>query len=297
MRKLKNRKRGNQKGVTLFEVMIALALFAIIIVPVMKSFLTAVSVNKRSREVMIATDVAQEIMEGISGKTYQDVVHALGIANSGGFSFAEGDRKTSGKYALSSINDGFYNSGLRTMKIDIPTTCDKDENNGWQGALSDIDFCRAMAQDAVVDLQTVRFTAETPKAPFADLWDGDKTNAANIISSDKVLYYGVSQNKYPPEAGGEEYPKACYMLYTRIQKDSHFYDAVVTLTPTAQNLIRKTTDDPHTTKDDYKVIVCVFEYDYEDFDEATKTWPSRYDDTGLLSGSPVAVITSGIQYK
>ena len=60
--------RKGSAGVTVFEVMIALALFAVIITPVMRSFVTAIKVNKRSRDVMIATDVADAIMEGIKGR-------------------------------------------------------------------------------------------------------------------------------------------------------------------------------------------------------------------------------------
>ena len=74
--KWKNR-RVNHKGVTIFEVMIAIALFAIIITPVMRSFITSMRVNQKARRAMIATDVAQTIMEGISGKSYEQVYYGL----------------------------------------------------------------------------------------------------------------------------------------------------------------------------------------------------------------------------
>lgn len=300
MSRFRKLKKNRRKGVTLFEVMIALALFAIIIVPVMRSFVTAMTVNKRSREVMVATDVAQIVMEGITGKTYQDVVKALGIANGGGFSFAsEDDRKNSGKYALSTINNGFYNSGLKVLPVDIPSAVDKDDNNGWGASMTDTEFTKAMVADAVNNMVTVRLTAQDPLAPNTDSWDGDKNNMANVISSDKILYYGFSSNTYPPEAGGSAIPKAAYMLYSRVQKDNHFYDVAVTLTPTAQNKIRRPEDDPDTTKDQYfsyKVVVSVYEYNYDDYDPDTKEWPSRYEG-GTLEGAPIAVLTSGIQYR
>ena len=98
-------------GVTIFEVMIALALFAVIITPIMRSFVTAMSVNKNSRETMIATDVANSIMEGISGKTYEEVVGWLGQADTvGGF-----DLLDPAQNKFSSINDDWYNLGNTGM--------------------------------------------------------------------------------------------------------------------------------------------------------------------------------------
>ena len=300
MRRFWRKRKNNRKGVTLFEVMIALALFAIIIVPVMRSFVTAMTVNKRSREVMVATDVAQIVMEGITGKTYQEVVYALGICNAEGFKFETADdRKNSGKYALTTINNGFYNSGLRVLPVDIPGAVDVDDNNGWAESMTDTEFTKAVVADAVNNMITVRLEAEDPLNPNLDSWDGNKANTENKISSDKILYYGFSSNTYAPEADGTTIPKAAYMLYSRVQKDNHFYDVAVTLTPTAQNKIMREDDDPDTTRDiyfTYKVVVSVYEYNYDDYDKDTKDWPSRYEG-GTLEGAPIAVLTSGIQYK
>ncbi|MBR3515787.1 MAG: type II secretion system protein [Lachnospiraceae bacterium] len=116
------------KGITLIEIVVALALFAIIITPLMKNFLTASKVNNKGRKVMIATDVAQDIMEGFAGKSYEDVIQGLDDVT-GGFGMSISDN--SAKYAFSSINEGYYNmGGTHAVQVNFPSDKITDINPG-----------------------------------------------------------------------------------------------------------------------------------------------------------------------
>ena len=111
-----------------------------------------------------------------------------------------------------------------------------------------------------------------------------------------------------------------YMVYNRIQKDNHFYDAVVSFTPNAQNagkdaldndwLVPGTTDVKNDDYFSYKVRVTVYEYQYYGNDPVTgdplglsedgALWPSRFETVNgveVFEGAPVAIMESGIQYK
>jgi len=74
----------NDKGLTLMEIVVAVALMAVIIIPVMTSFVTSMRVNQKSRKLMIASDLGQAIMEGFADKSYSDIksqIDAIGTAD------------------------------------------------------------------------------------------------------------------------------------------------------------------------------------------------------------------------
>lgn len=63
----------NKKGFSLVEVLLAVVLLAIIIVPLCSTIFTAMKMNNRSRDVQAATDVAESVMEYIQSKTYEEI--------------------------------------------------------------------------------------------------------------------------------------------------------------------------------------------------------------------------------
>ena len=291
----KSRKRKeNRKGVTLFEVMIALALFAVIITPVMRSFITAMKVNQRSRETMIATDVAQSIMEGISGKTYDEVCKALEIAPVG-FDFTAALRDQSGKFALSTINDSFYNSGYCAKLVpDFPAEIGGIDPMGaltWPATTlsgKPLTLDKAMVHNATMAFMLAEAYPETDwKKPYEDSWTNDGDNGNDEVSVDKCLLFGHSDETY----GGR--PILTYMLYTRIQKDNQFFDATVTFVPHTQNInVEHAGDyDEYFT---YEVTVSVYPYEYDVY---TQKFINRIDDEYYIMGGPAAVMKSGIQNK
>ncbi|MBR5421331.1 MAG: prepilin-type N-terminal cleavage/methylation domain-containing protein [Lachnospiraceae bacterium] len=327
------KRKWGRKGVTLFEVMVALALFAIIITPVMRSFITSVSVNKKSREVMIATDVANSIMEGISGKTYEDVMASLRYNFKGDLAVDPSVGSVSSshaKYAMSSINDNWYNKGNRTVggvthihaatdlmpfigqtyttkyknNYEIPSgTYSYVSANCVNGTVSD----QALAQNAMKHIFNTYYGGNpNPNATTVPLLVTDTAPA------DKLFYYGFSWSDYYLESqtGADDgYPKLAYLLYSRIEQNGHYYDATVTFIPRAQNVRTETVSKniagvmqsvEEVRLDDYftyEVTVRVYEYRY---DSQNGVWAERFVSDGSsvwFDGPPLVTLTSGIMNK
>lgn len=109
--KLKNKKkRVGNKAFALVELVVAVGLFAIVVIPIMTSMVTSLRLNLKSRKQMAATEVAQNVLEGIRGKTYQQVNNSLSSVNSG----------LTGSSALCIIDEGSYNTSANAIQI---STC------------------------------------------------------------------------------------------------------------------------------------------------------------------------------
>ncbi len=294
-RKQKGEMIHSLKGFTLFEVLIALALFAIIIVPVMRSFVTAMRVNEKGREVMVATDVANSLMEGVSGKTYEQVVRGL-LQAEAGFDLTDDSKETAVKLSrkFSSINDDYYNKGNcalgvlnggadpgkydASFQIDGLTISDDNKVSGEAVGLD-----QKIAKRAIDNLRGIA-NSTTPPSP------------AETDTTDKKLYFGfTAKNRYADTSSEEKgFPKACYMMYTRIQKEKYYFDAIITFLPRAMNGAYTNTS---TNVDDffvYEVTVTVYPYE---FDPNTSTWKGRFDEKGNLEGEPAVILTGGIMNR
>ncbi len=73
--------RGNNKGFTLTEVLIAVAILSIAVVPMLANFVTSSKVNSKSKRTMNGTIVAQNIMEGISAYGVENTIIQLENVN------------------------------------------------------------------------------------------------------------------------------------------------------------------------------------------------------------------------
>ena len=104
--KFKKKRRGN-KAFALVELVVAVGLFAIVVVPIMASMVSSLRLNMKSRKQMAATEVAQNVLEGIRGKTYKEIQSELSSVNSGTSS-------------LTIIDGGAYNTAANGVQI---TTC------------------------------------------------------------------------------------------------------------------------------------------------------------------------------
>ena len=72
MRKQKD-KNLNNEGFTLVELLIAVAIVAVIVTPVLAAITTSMRVNKKSDDLLNETAVAQTFMEGIQEMTLEDI--------------------------------------------------------------------------------------------------------------------------------------------------------------------------------------------------------------------------------
>lgn len=70
-----NRKNGTitNSGFSLVELLIAVTILAIIVIPLLHMFITSTKINVKSRQTLRATTVAQDIMEGLKAYTLEEV--------------------------------------------------------------------------------------------------------------------------------------------------------------------------------------------------------------------------------
>lgn len=73
--------RENNKGFTLTEVLIAVAILSIAVVPMLANFVTSSKVNYKSKRTMNGTTVAQNIMEGINAYGVENTIIQLENVN------------------------------------------------------------------------------------------------------------------------------------------------------------------------------------------------------------------------
>ena len=67
-------KSKNNKGFTLTELIIAVAVLGIVISPLVANFIQSARINKKARISLNATNMAQDIMEGASAYTAEEFV-------------------------------------------------------------------------------------------------------------------------------------------------------------------------------------------------------------------------------
>lgn len=67
------RKRSDNRGFTLVEIIIAVAILAIAIIPLTANFIQSSKLNMKGRQTLNAMNLAQDMMEGISGSTAEEV--------------------------------------------------------------------------------------------------------------------------------------------------------------------------------------------------------------------------------
>ena len=67
-------KSKNNKGFTLTELIIAVAVLGIVISPLVANFIQSARINKKARISLNATNMAQDIMEGASAVSYTHLI-------------------------------------------------------------------------------------------------------------------------------------------------------------------------------------------------------------------------------
>ena len=72
MKFLKTKKGKNNKGFSLIEVLLAIVILGLIATPIMQIFMTSYKVNNRSKRLLVAADISNNIAEGISSQCYDD---------------------------------------------------------------------------------------------------------------------------------------------------------------------------------------------------------------------------------
>lgn len=117
VKKVNGRKLHNdQRGFSLVEVIIALAVLAIIAVPICHSFVTAARTNAKARKQASANAVAENVMEGINAYTYEDLVTQFTTVAVDDFLISENCDE---KGVISGWSDGMHTKPGNTMVYQI----------------------------------------------------------------------------------------------------------------------------------------------------------------------------------
>lgn len=118
MKKSKIGIKYNNKGFTLVELLIAITILAIIVGPMLHAFVTAVSMNSKSRRNLNATTVATDIVEGIKGNDFSVIVDEVNNYNPATFDIIDSSliKGSVGKISESDGKFSFYIEQLEPLK-------------------------------------------------------------------------------------------------------------------------------------------------------------------------------------
>lgn len=257
------------KGFTLVELLVAIVLLAIVVTPMFNAFISSARINRNARRIMVATDLGQNIIEGLSEKTYETVYQAVKSSEVSNLQ---------NTCAFTTMNNNVYNVSSNWISL--------TSNPGVNAA----------------------FTKITPRVIEFTGLDGTLygANTINIISQN---YITESMNQIVAKAAAatmtEQQVYYClldstdsayasegviFLLYTNIVDpnkeisgtpgpDDYAYNAIVSIIPTASNL--------ETTDYYFSYNVKVTLYSTDNFD-ATSVSPF---------GDPMITVLGGIPSK
>lgn len=109
-------------GFSLVELLIAVTILAIIVVPLLHMFVTSTKINVKSRQTLRATTVAQDIMEGLKAYTLEEVSEQF--APPEGMSGDAFHYPSDGFYI---VNSSMIQGGVRDLTEEMPGHTDGDE--------------------------------------------------------------------------------------------------------------------------------------------------------------------------
>lgn len=78
------RRKGNHKGLSLVELLVAITILAIIIVPLLRGFVSSAKLNQKSKRMLKATMVAENIMEDFEDLSIEELEASFGTPDATG---------------------------------------------------------------------------------------------------------------------------------------------------------------------------------------------------------------------
>lgn len=69
------RKQNDDRGFTLVELLVAIVVLAIVVVPLLHTFVSSARTNMRARQILRVTTAAQDIMEGLKADTIEEIAY------------------------------------------------------------------------------------------------------------------------------------------------------------------------------------------------------------------------------
>lgn len=180
-------KTSDNKGFTLIEVLIAVMVLAIVIVPMLHSFVSSHRVNAKSKQYMRATTLAQDEMEIFEKEKLEDLIDTTK------FSYNVSGPDGNGCYVF--LREGINNdsAGSTASRFDVEVTLDPERaaSSGryYDKNTQSLFYMNTIGRtDSAVYVQTVR-------------------NASNLKSYDDTIYEYFTANKLSTGLGSSWGPE------------------------------------------------------------------------------------------
>ena len=253
-------KKLNNSGFTLIELIVTIAVLAIVIVPFLRSFFLSMDLNADSRRIQNATSVAQSVMEELQMKkisnltTYKDVD---GVVVNPEVEYVEKDGK---KYPIYTFMEVYYEGAdEEEFFLDI-----KLDSTTYSDASSDAD---AMKKIAVNSISSPQFSSLFGSECMMLL--GQYTNVDNNLSEYASLQ-GVSEAGYT----ATYFTKSTDMKIT-CTYDSGIYKYAIAVDmtytsktdPSKKVVVTKTTSKTYSEEEGHSIYFVMPVYDNVDEDE------------------------------
>ena len=233
--------KKDNKGLTLIELLVAMALLAILIVPIFNSFIASARINLKSRQLMAATDLAQTVFEGFSDKSYATIKDDINSRM--------GSVSLSSNHIYATVSGNYYNMPEHYVALDgslLTSLSAPDVNSIVYG--SDTYVTRNLISGNNADgMTTVSINSLICNDARADL----------SVSTNNCLRGWLDSSADSNMAA---------LVYTGVDQDGFLFDVVVTFLPMAE-----TADDKY-----FPYCVTVTVYDAKENPDIDRMSSERY---------------------
>lgn len=180
-------KTSDNKGFTLVEVIIAVMVLAVVIVPLFHSFVSSHRINGKSKQYMRATTLAQDEMEIFERQKIADLIDPTKFTYVGEDGNPPQPDDSDGRYVFIRKDINNDSSGSSSSKFDVVVTLDPERDNDtdryFNTNTQELFYMNSIASsDSAVHVQAVR-------------------SASNLKSYDDTIYEYFDANKSPVGAG------------------------------------------------------------------------------------------------
>ncbi len=270
----------SNKGLSLLELIVAIAFLAIVITPVMNSFITAGKINAKSRKLMCANDCAQSIMEGIADKSFFELASAYS---------KYGSESVSASFAMSGLNDNAYN-------VQTCSTNTVDTNVVYKSGFTNTAASISVNNNYEISITQGGGSIITKKTATSISENGFVESVNAGFRKDCLAMLGTTNSSLEKHiciwANSDVATDmdAMMITYGGIEWDGYYFDAVVTFIPEGKEPVAPITEENLWFS--YYVQIDLYEVK-KSGTEFTRTL--GFDNTGADTIAPVLSLNTGIK--
>ena len=137
MQKHRKKRQLNNEGFSLVELLIAIVILSIIVVPLLHSFVTSARTNAKSRTTMHATAIAEDVMEMFEAHSLEEMSDIYTGASPAGFTNTAVKDDTTGIWTYT-IRDDSTTSGTYDVVVKVDPTAYSAVNSVAQVDISNL---------------------------------------------------------------------------------------------------------------------------------------------------------------